>query len=58
MARHVSLAAVNSAVRPIEDFSGFVSHVKDLLTACEGADLVVFPELCTVELLTTLPYTR
>jgi predicted amidohydrolase len=55
MARHVSLAAVNFAVRPVEDFSGFASHVRELLAACEGADLVVFPELCTVELLTTLP---
>jgi predicted amidohydrolase len=46
---------VNFAVRPVDDFSGFAGHVTDLLTACEGADLVVFPELCTVELFTTLP---
>ncbi|QFU86626.1 carbon-nitrogen hydrolase family protein [Amycolatopsis sp. YIM 10] len=55
MSRHVSLAAVNFAVRPITDFSEFATHVTDLVAACHGADLVVFPELCTVELLTTLP---
>jgi predicted amidohydrolase len=55
MARNVSIAAVNFAVRPIDDFSQFEGHVRTLLAGCDGADLVLFPELFTVELFTTLP---
>lgn len=55
MARNVSIAAVNFAVRPIEDFAQFAEHVRTLLAGCDGADLVLFPELFTVELFTTLP---
>jgi predicted amidohydrolase len=55
MTRNVSIAAVNFAVRPVKDFEQFATHVKTLLDACEGADLVQFPELLTVELFSTLP---
>lgn len=55
MSRNVSLAAVNFAVRPVHDFDEFTAHVKSLLPGTDGADLVLFPELFTVELFTTLP---
>lgn len=55
MARNVSLAAVNFAVKPVNDFEQFATHVKTMLTGCDGADLVLFPELFTVELFTALP---
>jgi predicted amidohydrolase len=55
MTRNVSIAAVNFAVRPVVDFDQFADHVTELLKGAHGADLVVFPELFTVELFTTLP---
>jgi predicted amidohydrolase len=55
MARNVSIAAVNFAVRPVHDFEQFADHVRELLKSTHGADLVVFPELFTVELFTALP---
>ncbi|MGX6448715.1 carbon-nitrogen hydrolase family protein [Patulibacter sp. S7RM1-6] len=53
MSRHVSIAAVNFAVRPVSSFDEFTDHVRTLLRAAEGADVVVFPELFTVELFST-----
>lgn len=53
MARHVSVAACNFAVRPVDSFDEFASHVEALLNQAKGADLVLFPELFTVELFTT-----
>ena len=55
MARNVAIAAVNFAVRLVRDFDEFALHVRSLLAGCDGADLVVFPELFTVELFTALP---
>lgn len=55
MARNVSIAAVNFAVRPVNDFEEFANHVKELLKGTYGADLVLFPELFTVELFSALP---
>ncbi|MBB5785954.1 carbon-nitrogen hydrolase family protein [Jiangella mangrovi] len=55
MARNVSIAAVNFAVQPVDSFGGFAAHTERLLAGCRGADLVVYPELFTVELFTTLP---
>lgn len=55
MSRNVSIAAANFAVRPVRDFDEFAGHVRGLLAGCDGADLVLFPELFTVELFTTLP---
>jgi predicted amidohydrolase len=55
VSRNVSIAAVNFAVRPVRDFDEFARHVRALMPGCDGADLVVFPELFTVELFTALP---
>lgn len=53
MSRHVSIAACNFAVRPVGSFDEFADHVRALLDQTKGADLVLFPELFTVELFTT-----
>ncbi len=53
MARHVSIAACNFAVRPVTDFEEFANHARTLLNGAKGADLVLLPELLTVELFTT-----
>ena len=53
MTRTVSIAACNFAVRPVASFDEFADHVRGLLDGAQGADLVLFPELFTVELFTT-----
>lgn len=53
MPRHVSIAAANFAVRPVGSFDEFAAHCTTLLDQAGGADLVLFPELFTVELFTT-----
>lgn len=53
MARTVRIAACNFAVRPVRDFEEFAGHVRGLLDQARGADVVLFPELFTVELFTT-----
>jgi predicted amidohydrolase len=53
MSRMVSIAACNLAVRPVSSFDEFAGHVRGLLDQTAGADLVLFPELFTVELFTT-----
>jgi predicted amidohydrolase len=53
MARNVSIAACNFAVRPVSSFDEFAKHVRGLLDEAKGTDLVLFPELFTVELFTT-----
>src|SRR5438105_133487 len=55
MTRVVSIAACNFRVRPVSSFDEFADHVRGLLDDAEGADLVLFPELFTVELFTTYP---
>jgi predicted amidohydrolase len=55
MPRTVSIAACNFRVRPVSSFDEFAAHVRGLLDQAEGADLVLFPELFTVELFTTFP---
>lgn len=52
MANTVSIAACNFAVRPVTSFDEFAEHVTTLIGAARGADLVLFPELFTVELFT------
>jgi predicted amidohydrolase len=42
-------------VRPVSSFDEFAAHVRTLLDQTNGADLVLFPELFTVELFTTYP---
>ena len=53
MAKTVKIAACNFAVRPVSSFDEFADHVRGLLDQTTGADLVLFPELFTVELFTT-----
>lgn len=53
MSNHVSIAAANFEVRPIGSFDEFAAHCRKLLDQAAGADLVLFPELFTVELFTT-----
>jgi predicted amidohydrolase len=53
MARQVSIAACNFAVRPVSGFDEFADHARGLLDQARGADLVLLPELFTVELFTT-----
>jgi predicted amidohydrolase len=53
MAKTVKIAACNFAVRPVSSFDEFADHVRGLLDQTSGADLVLFPELFTVELFTT-----
>ena len=55
MTRTVSIAACNFAVRPVASFDEFADHVRGLLDGAQGADLVLLPELFTVELFTTFP---
>lgn len=54
MANTVSVAACQYLVRPIHDFDELASRVRQLLNQVKGADIVVFPELFTIELFTTL----
>ncbi len=53
MPRTVSIAACNFAVRPVSSFDEFATHVETLLENTGDAQLVLFPELFTVELFTT-----
>jgi predicted amidohydrolase len=52
VARTVSIAACNFAIRPIGSFDEFAAHARSLLDEAGGADIVLFPELFTVELFT------
>src|SRR4029450_13949505 len=49
------LAACQFEIRPVRDFDDFARHVRALLDGARGADLVLFPELFTIELFTSLP---
>lgn len=55
MARVVSVAACQFELKEIDNFDQFTDHVKKLLNKARGADIVVFPELFTLELFTTYP---
>lgn len=50
MTRLVSIAACNFYYRPVSGFDEFANHARALLDEAEGADIVVFPELFTLEL--------
>jgi predicted amidohydrolase len=58
MARTLSIAACQFSLRAVESFADFAAHVRKLLDAARGADLVLFPELFTIELFTSLPRWR
>lgn len=55
MPRNVTISACQYLVRPISDFAEFRGRVRALLEMAAGSDLVLFPELFTIELFTTLP---
>lgn len=55
MAREVTISACQYLVRPISGFEEFRGRVRNLLDQAVGSDLVLFPELFTIELFTTLP---
>ena len=55
VSRIADIVAVTFRIRPVQNFSEFADHVRGLLDRVEGADLVVFPESFTLELLTTQP---
>jgi predicted amidohydrolase len=54
VSKPVSIAACNFMVRPAASFEDFAAHVRGLLDQCEGADIVLLPELFTLELLSTI----
>lgn len=58
MARTVTISACQYMVQPISDFEEFRSRVRSLLDQSAGSDIVLFPELFTIELFTTLPEWR
>lgn len=51
----VALAVANVRSRPLGSFSDFTAHMDEHLDDAPGADLIVFPELVTAELLTLEP---
>lgn len=55
MARVVTIAVCQFGVRPVKDFDEFAGHVRRVLDRAVGADLVILPELFTLELFTTFP---
>jgi predicted amidohydrolase len=54
MARTVSIAACQFAIRPVQSFADFADHARALLDGARSADVVVFPELFTIELFTAI----
>ncbi|WP_026380736.1 carbon-nitrogen hydrolase family protein [Afifella pfennigii] len=54
MSRDVTVATCQYLVRPINDVEEFRQRVRALLEEAAGADLVLFPELFTIELFTLL----
>lgn len=55
MPRIVSIASCQFVMRPVASFYEFAQHVRALLDNAEGADIVLLPELFTIELFTTFP---
>lgn len=51
----VTISAVSFHLRPIGSFDEFADHARALLDQAAGSDLVVFPELFTLELFTIEP---
>ncbi|EIW6806485.1 carbon-nitrogen hydrolase family protein [Salmonella enterica] len=52
MSRKVTVSACQYIVSEIHSFDDFRHKVKSLLDQCWGADLIIFPELFTIELFT------
>jgi predicted amidohydrolase len=55
MTRNVTISACQYHVRPIRAFEDMATRVRGLLDQARGSDIVLFPELFTIELFTTLP---
>jgi len=55
MAHTLSVAACQFGLRAVRSFADFAIHARALLDEGRGADLIVFPELFTLELFTALP---
>ena len=55
MPREVTLSACQYLVQEIRGFEDMAQRVRALLDQAGGSDIVVFPELFTIELFTTLP---
>ncbi|MGS1096512.1 carbon-nitrogen hydrolase family protein (plasmid) [Aquamicrobium terrae] len=53
MTRNVTISACQYLVRPISGFEEFRARVRSLLDEASGSDIVLFPELFTIELFTT-----
>lgn len=51
----VTISAANFCIRPIDSFEEFADHVRGLLDQAPDSDLVLFPELFTLELFTLEP---
>jgi predicted amidohydrolase len=54
MPREVTISACQYLVQEIRDFGDLAARVRTLLDKAAGSDIVVFPELFTIELFTTL----
>jgi predicted amidohydrolase len=54
MTRSVSIAVCQFVIKPVANFDAFAAQVVNLLDQAQGADLVLFPELFTLALFTTL----
>lgn len=52
MANRVRISAVSFCIRPVGSFDEFAEHSRSLLDRARGSDLVMFPELFTLELFT------
>ncbi|QOT24043.1 nitrilase-related carbon-nitrogen hydrolase [Paenarthrobacter sp. YJN-D] len=50
-----TIAACNYIFREVTGFDDFVDHVREVLDSADAADLIVLPELMTLELMTTFP---
>ncbi|NLR99890.1 carbon-nitrogen hydrolase family protein [Rhizobium sp. P38BS-XIX] len=58
MPREVTISACQYHVQEIGGFEDLANRVRRLLDQAGGSDIVVFPELFTIELFTTLPQWR
>ncbi|KXO77837.1 carbon-nitrogen hydrolase family protein [Brucella anthropi] len=58
MSREVTLSVCQYCVEEIRGFEDMAARVHRFLDQAAGADIVVFPELFTIELFTTLPEWR
>jgi predicted amidohydrolase len=53
--RKIKISAVQYAINPIKSFDDFAAQVTQGVEKARGSDFVVFPELFTLQLITTFP---